>query len=520
MPKAPTINYSKLAAELKKGTGKKRKQTWTDRNYPADKFYRTYMPRTEASLAKYGPSYAKANDAQRAARVADHVIGRGRFRMGGPSLRQIRSGLRWTGGIVGQVEPQIGNMLTSMGTRSGRGMYGRGSYSTVGNSLIDGLGTGIPTFASAGDETGALMVTHSEFVSDIYGNPQNTHFKNMGFDLNPGLPKTFPFLSQIAANFEEYEMVQLMFIFKSKLSNNVSSTDGQVGSILMYTDYNPNDEIKTSKQAMMQSYSVSNGRVVDNILHGVECDPEKLKGDGHKFVRVQNTKDDLNDYDAGTFQVAVHGTPQALQNEILGELWVSYTALLRKSRVYTLYGKAQQKDTHIIKSATSHYTGSNEFFVGDNNGIGTELTKDGERSLQIKFPPSFAGPVKVSVWKRFRDDGVAEPPRFSLIQNPNIGVYGNIEKKNWLIDAFTPEGEPIYDDFVTVPQLEGTDDSINYHLEFTLMVEQAESGTDNTVVFRTAGVSNTAIDDVCDTTVVVERYNNYDTNAVQSYSPV
>lgn len=517
MPKSttPKINYTSLANALKKSAGgTKRKQNWTDRNYPVDSYYRVYLPRTAESLSKYGPSYYKATDVQRAARAADRMIGRGKFRLmnGGPSLRQLRSASRWAGGVAMGFNPQAGIALQAAGTKSGRGMYmgGHGSY-TVGNSLIDGAGGGpVPTFETVGDETGALIVTHSEFVADVYGNASGVNFANTSYSINPGLARTFPFLSQVAANFEEYEMIQLMFTFVSKLSDNLSSSDGQVGSILMYTDYNPGDAAKTSKQQMMQSYGVSNGRVVDNIMHGVECDPTKIKGDGHRFIRVRPTSGDVNDFDAGLFQIAVHGTPNtgspSLANEILGELHVSYKCLLRKSRVYSLYGYTQSKDMFNIASDESDMSGENVITASSDNGIGStvEVDSGAANTIKITFPASFAGPVKITAFKEMTNG------THSLDQSPslNISQTGNVDTQDWL--PIGMEGGDTMKWAVSrkSPADESVKDSKNCTLEITCQVEQAESGTDNTISFRlpysdTAGQS-------ADIVVTVERFNNFE----------
>lgn len=521
MPKSvtPKINYTSLAKALNKSAGTKRKQNWTDRNYPVDKYYRVYLPRTEQSLAKYGPSYYKATDTQRAARQADRMIGRGKFSFaGGPSLRQLRSASRWAGGVVEGFNPQAGMALRAAGSRTGRGLYmgGHGSY-TVGNSLIEGAGGGpVPTFETVADETGALIVTHSEFVSDVYGNPFGVNFKNTSYSINPGLARTFPFLSQIAANFEEYEMVQLCFTFVSKLSDNISSSDGQVGSILMYTDYNPADNEKTSKQQMLQSYGVSNGRVVDNIMHGVECDPTKLKGDGHKFIRVRQTEADLNDFDAGLFQLAVHGTPNsestsegevegALANEVLGELHVSYKCLLRKSRVYSLYGLTQQKDMICMQSDESDMSGENIITYASNNGIGCKLeATDIDYQIKITFPASFAGPVKVTVYKELVDGNHT----LNQIPTRNLTQTGNVDTQDWLPIGFEGGDEMKWSVTRVSPADETAKDSKCTTIEVTMQVEQAESGTENTIALRTPYSSDAG--QHADTIVTIERFNNFE----------
>ena len=320
---------------------------------------------------------------------------------------------------------------------AGRGMYvgGRGSYTGVsGNSLIEGLGTSVPNFSTSDDDHGDLIVSHSEFITDVIGNAwtstdQNdataapiSTFDSQSISLNPGLSKSFPFLSQIAQNFEEYEFIQMIVTYKPKVSNNLSSTDGQVGSVMMYTDYNSNDDPKRSKQQILQAYGHSSDMITKNILHGIECDPSQLAGDGHHFTRVKppsGSSTDYNDYDAGLFQLVVANTPQALSNQVIGELWVSYNVKLKKARTFSVYALGVDRDecvfplvqaginaptpTKIVgewNSIGAEYSivqsASNVATLGDNNSPWTVMMTN-MAILEVTLPQSFSGDLLLSI---------------------------------------------------------------------------------------------------------------------------
>lgn len=451
-----------------------------------------------------------------------HALRRKIARTAGGVAKVARSVTPGAAALAGMYNPSLGSQVSSTGAMIARGagiVSGRGGYAArgftpnvhndpevVGNSLIEGLGSSIPTFETIRDETGALVVTHTEFVADVYGNDFGVNFANTSFSINPGLARTFPFLSQIAANFEEYEMIQCMFVYKSKLTNNLSSSDGQVGSVLMYTDYNPTDAEKNSKQQMMQSYGVSNGRVVDHVMHGIECDPAKIKGDGHKFVRVQPVTGDLNDYDAGLFQIAIHGTPNqnedqtgagALANEILGELHVSYRCVLRKSRVFSLYGLALQRDLHMIEASAGSYDTATLVGYASTNGIGTSISYVA-RDMTLTFPASFAGPVKIEVRQESGGD-------LTDYGTGSITTAGNVTLMPWLATGFFGSSGPIH--WVSsqrAPESELVIDSHSWMLTITIQVEQAESGTDNTITWQTPIFSQEV-----ETKISVERFNSF-----------
>lgn len=149
---------------------------------------------------------------------------------------------------------------------SGRGMYtGRGSY--VGNSLMGSTPPQVIT--SAIDETGAVTVSKLEFLSEIYGPPSGDAFNVQKFELNPGLENTFPWLSQVAQNYEEYEFVQLVFSYRSTVTDIGSSTTGQCGTVIMATVYDPSSAVFTDKTAMMGYDGSMSSKTTENMVHGV-----------------------------------------------------------------------------------------------------------------------------------------------------------------------------------------------------------------------------------------------------------
>lgn len=515
---AKKSEITKLAAAIAKASKAKRstkkKRTWEQRTYPTSKYYRTYHERNDASKALYGESYRKATDEQKKAREAAHMVGRGRYRFGRNMAKQINQA-----GLVARAAAPYAQQAYSMysggGLYTGHGLYSAASTSAVqGNSLIDGMGKSIPQFGTIGDETGALVVQHSEFLADVYALPWTNSttptltFQNTDYSINPGLTRTFPFLSQVASNFEEYEMVQLMFTYVPKLSSNLSSSDGQVGTVLMYTDYNPDDPKKTSKQQMMQSYGTSNGRVVDSVLHGVECDPTKLKGDGHKFVRVRGTTASLDDYDAGRFQIAVMNTPFELADQVIGELHVSYTCLLRKPRVFSLYGFTLDKDEYFITSDGPSYDSGVVTTSGQFNSIGTSLAINaGQGSLQVTFPASFAGMVRIAYHKDNKNQLLGN----TLDGSVNYKYSGNIS----IVEAF-PDNIDYADKSIRAPY--DTRDTTREQFELVVRVEQAESGVDNKVTVSTRYGNATDPSQPCATFLQIERYNNFEQDTVQTFS--
>jgi hypothetical protein len=149
--------------------------------------------------------------------------------------------------------------------------------------------------------------------------------------VNPGLSSVFPWLAQIAQFYDEYQFEQLVFEFRSLVTEGNSAAGG---SVIMACQYNVLNNTFTNKQTMENyDYAVS-GKVTESMTLGVECHPDKRNFE-QLFVRTGavpvNT--DQKTYDVGLLQIAVAGTPTTAQALGLGELWVHYRVKLSKTKL-------------------------------------------------------------------------------------------------------------------------------------------------------------------------------------------
>lgn len=195
-------------------------------------------------------------------------------------------------------------------------IFGSGDYTFTGpkpqnNVLVNGAE--IPQFSSTRQTN---VVCHREYLRDWTG---VSAFSNQGFRLNPGDDYTFPWLSAIAQNYQEYKFHGLVFEFKPLITDFV--TGGAPGVVVMATNYNANDPIYASKQQMENSEFAVSVKPTLNLMHGVECDTSQTPTP-IKYVRDGPVPagQDAKLYDLGTFQFANQGSP----TQLLGEIWVSY----------------------------------------------------------------------------------------------------------------------------------------------------------------------------------------------------
>lgn len=220
---------------------------------------------------------------------------------------------------LGRAGANLGSKVGSFVGRAANNWFGSilgsGAYRVNSNSLM--TGNGPPIFAG---KTGTRL-RHREFIADISG---STTFNLSSYFLNPGLDATFPWLSNIAYNFEQYRFHGLIFEFRTTSATAVSSTNTALGTVIMATDYDDLDAVFSNKQ-QMEAYEFSVSTVpCANAIHPIECSPRETPlpklwvrtGSYSSYSTV-----DPRLYDMGRFQVATTGMQAAAT---IGELWVSY----------------------------------------------------------------------------------------------------------------------------------------------------------------------------------------------------
>jgi hypothetical protein len=229
---------------------------------------------------------------------------------------------RDTGGVIGN---RIGGMFgnASIGRGIGRwlgtgigSIFGSGDYTLSGSAPAYNVianGSQIPKFDTTRQTN---VVCHREYLGDILG---TAAFNNRQFPLNPGMSTTFPWLSTLAASYQEYKFHGLIFEFRSLITDFV--TGGAPGVIVMSTNYNADAPTYINKQQMENAEFAVSTKPTINLMHGVEC-ADKQTILPQRYVRNSSppSGQDLRLYDLGNFQFATASNP--IQD--LGELWVSY----------------------------------------------------------------------------------------------------------------------------------------------------------------------------------------------------
>ena len=386
----------------------------------------------------------QATPEQLAARKAWHYRGNGMYSGRGgfwgdlwnksAGLRHGLGGLARSG-VFGPIGTAVGGLTGALGI----GDYEVGKEVVSNNIVNGGAGQGIPQFSEGPN---VITVSHKEYIADIFGPVTAGTFQNQVFGLNPGLITTFPWLAQVAANYDEYTFHQCIFTFRSTVTDFVAS-NGQVGSIIMATQYNSNDTPFASKQDAMEYDGAVSGKVSEKILHGVECDPSKLSGSPGKYTRAGPVPggEDIKTYDLGQLNVSVSNTPATFSNQALGELWVSYTVELRKPKFFVTRGLAQQQDMFLLSDQAGIVlpTTLDLLTIGEaqQNRIGGMLVKEYQGTagpgaapqypaatgkLYYVFPDTFSGDVEVMVASTVETPGTTGAGLNPSGQTPPPGI--------------------------------------------------------------------------------------------------
>jgi hypothetical protein len=257
----------------------------------------------------------------------------------------------------------------------------------------------------------SIILTRTEYIQDIYCEnlPQiltsgnGIPFKVLNFPINPGLESTFPWLSQVAQNYDEYKIEKLTFGFKSTITElGDSNAKGQCGAIALCTNYNAREGVFKSKQTMLEYGGANSCKTTDNIVHKVNCYESENTGTANKYVRTKSvtTNQNVNDYDLGNFQLAISNMPDKYYGQSLGQLWVSYRIRLHKAKPYTSLASNVQQDLYVTNTANVRPDFplgrvADELLKGAQNNLGTIIVQNVQSQFDILFRQNYTGYVEV-----------------------------------------------------------------------------------------------------------------------------
>lgn len=224
------------------------------------------------------------------------------------------------GAVAGPLGSFAGDMLSKLA--------GFGAYTVKQNSLI---GEG-ESPAAMHSTNSSCVIRHREYIGDVIASPSapNT-FDLSSYSINPGLYASFPWLSAIAAQYQQYRFRGLVYEFKTLYADAIASaaSNATIGGVIMATDYNVLGGTFQSKQAMDNTEYTTSSKPSCSFYHPIECKPGTMPTEWY-FVRSGSAPagSDARLFDMGLFQIATFGI--AATSVVVGELWVTYEIELAK----------------------------------------------------------------------------------------------------------------------------------------------------------------------------------------------
>lgn len=239
-----------------------------------------------------------------------------------PSVKSLASNV---GGAIGGAfgKPALGRALAEKASS----IFGFGDYAISTNSLMkayDGSGI-LPKFHASSN---GVRIREREFLGDVLSSATAGAFKNTSYPITPTDSSTFPWLSNIARLYDQWEPNGIVFEFVST-SSDFNGNAQALGSLIMATDYDCMDAPFPNKVIMDNADYSNSGKPSISQVHGIECDPAQRP---YKLMYTKGiTGDTANRNTLGNFQVATAGV--SASSVVLGELWVSYDITFYKKQI-------------------------------------------------------------------------------------------------------------------------------------------------------------------------------------------
>jgi hypothetical protein len=303
--------------------------------------------------------------------------------------------IKGVGSVANSFLPGAKFLSDGIASIIGSGDYVTNSELINGNSITNG--TSPPQFKSPGGSR-ATTISHREYLTDVSTGPTlvngQTSFNYNTYNINPALAASFPWLATIAQNFEEYEILGMVYEFKSTSANALNSTNTALGTVIMSSDYNVLNPPFASK-LQQENYELAQSvKPSESCLHAVEC-ARPLNVNTHLYTRSgapPTTSSDLRLYDLGQFQISTVGMQAANVN--IGELWVTYHVSFYKPKIASISATSVVSD--LFHQTT--YTNSVPFGAASNtytpvagSTIGSTIVTGSGGGATIMFPSTIVG---------------------------------------------------------------------------------------------------------------------------------
>ena len=277
-----------------------------------------------------------------------------------------RSVGRKAGGAIGKLfgAEGIGSALGDIGGSIFKSLTGIGDYSDAeemsgipidSNTVVQPLtASQVPEINSDGVD--GTRVRHREYVRDLVAGTDVLP-NDFTLRINPTNNLLFPWLTGIARQFEQYQILGMVFEFVSTAGTAVATNQANMGDVNIATQYNANaPAFGVDKSRLLNHFFSTSGATYEDQMHPIECNPDETPAlpryvsiDFDIFTTQQDER--LNDWGITNFLLTA-----AQSNYNVGQLWVTYDIVFFKQRVprpldpYFSAGQLARLAEHCVRS--------------------------------------------------------------------------------------------------------------------------------------------------------------------------
>ena len=242
-----------------------------------------------------------------------------------PNKRQNRNFSDSYGSRLGAV---VGEGLQSFANALGFGEYNIQQNTCM--SMID-MGSSPPRVKNT-NRGEAMIINHREYIGELTtGTGTPSVFTIQSYPINIGNSVLFPFGSEIAKNFQEWEVRGMLVELKSEASN--TATALSLGSMFCAVNYNVLDVSPSSKMELENMEYACSNKPTDSIIMPIEC---ARKNDvlTHMYIAIDEDyqSGDKRFCDLGKLHIGTYGCPTP--STPIAEIWVTYEIALYKPKVH------------------------------------------------------------------------------------------------------------------------------------------------------------------------------------------
>lgn len=341
-------------------------------------------------------------------------------------LRQRSSDEKFMDAMTGITKAAGDTLLPGLGTVASHllsSIAGFGDYTEVeppyaieSNTLMGRVTPEAAQIPSMHEDGTRVRISHREYITDLTMTPELEIVSRL---ISPTNVLMFPWLAPIAAAFQQWRPMGLVYELRSLSANAISGTVAGMGSIVAAVRYDVYSNQPSSKSEIANSMYAVSCKPSENMMIPVECAPDQTQPGPLKVLAPGLVPPNMQDYAMGYLDIATVGAPNTYTGA--AEIWATYDIVFFKPRVSSVSDGGLCFALDLLTPTSSVHFPPNvrpdlpQPYI---NTLGADLASSHDA---IYLSPDLpAGIVMLCVYE-------VQGPAPSSIECPSIGLSGGLE---------------------------------------------------------------------------------------------